>query len=134
MMLTLLRVGYADQGTFGVLRDGAIPFAVTMEPPWSNNEARISCIPPGQYVCKRVLSPKFGDTFEVTNVPGRSHVLFHAGNTLEDTEGCIMVGKAFDGTNALPIISSSRAGYGRLMEKVAGQDSFELEIMDMQTR
>jgi hypothetical protein len=133
-MLTLLRVGSSDHGTFGVLRDGAIPFAVTMEPPWSNNEQRVSCIPPGLYTCKRVVSPKFGETFEVTGVPGRSHILFHAGNTLDDTEGCIMVAEEFGGTDMLPIIVSSKRGYGEFMAKQISKDAFEIEVMDITTR
>jgi hypothetical protein len=133
-MLTLLRVGSSDHGTFGVLREGAIPFAVTMEPPWTNNEQRMSCIPPGRYVCRRVQSQKFGETFEVTDVPGRSHILFHAGNTLDDTEGCIMVAEEFGGTDRLPIIASSKRGYGEFMAKQVGKETFELEIMDITTR
>jgi hypothetical protein len=133
-MLTLLRVGSSDLGTFGVLRDRAIPFAVTLEPPWTNNAQRVSCIPPGRYVCQRVQSQKFGDTFEVTGVPGRSHILFHAGNTIEDTEGCILVAEEFGGTDLFPVIVSSKRGYGEFMAKHVGRDSFDLEILDIATR
>ncbi len=28
----------------------------------------------------------------MAEVPGRSHILFHAGNTSADTEGCILLG------------------------------------------
>jgi hypothetical protein len=131
--LTLLRVGSSDLGTFGVLRDRAIPFAVTMELPWKNNEARVSCIPPGRYTCQRVQSPKFGNTFEVTGVPGRDHILFHTGNSCADTEGCILVAEEFGGTMALPVISSSRQGYGELMRKLAAYDTFTLDLLDLST-
>ena len=132
-MLTLLRVGSSDYGTFGVLRDGAIPFAVTMEPPWRNNATDVSCIPPGRYTCRRVISPHFGETFEIV-VPGREHILFHPGNKLIDTKGCVMVAEEFGGTDMLPIIVSSKRGYSEFMAKQAGQDTFELEIMDIGTR
>jgi hypothetical protein len=133
MNLSLLRIGSSDLGTFGVLRDAQIPFAVTMEQPWKNNAQSVSCIPPGTYTCQRVTSPKFGNTFEVTGVPGRTHILFHAGNTLEDTEGCIMVAEEFGGTSMLPIVVSSRRGYGAFMDKQQGVNEFELEIKDVHT-
>jgi hypothetical protein len=133
MSLSLLRVGSSVLGTFGVLRDGQTPFAVTMELPWVNNERQVSCIPPGRYTCQRVLSPKFGETFEILGVPGRSHILFHAGNTLEDTEGCILVAEEFSGTLSRPVVSSSKRGYTEFMAKQAGNDSFTLDLLDLST-
>ena len=102
--LSLLRVGESERGTFGVLRQGTIPFAVTLEPPWKDNTVGLSAIPPGTYRCVRMQSPHFGETFEITNVPGRSHVLFHKGNKLEDTEGCILVAEEFGGTPEMPVV------------------------------
>jgi hypothetical protein len=128
--LTLVRIAQSEQGTFGVLRDGAIPFAVTLEEPWRDNQPSISCIPTGRYVCKRVQSPKFGNTFEVTNVPGRTHILLHKGNLMSDTHGCILVAEEFAGTNAAPMIAFSKRGYDELMAKLAGHDTFDLEIHD----
>ena len=130
MLLTLLRIAQSEKGTFGVLRDGAIPFAVTCEEPWRDNSPNISCIPLGRYVCKRIVSPHFGGTFEITNVPGRTHVLFHKGNTTDDTQGCILVAEEFAGTNATPMIASSKRGYDELMAKLVGYDAFDLEICD----
>ena len=78
----LKRVAYIADGTFGVLFDEEIPFCLTVEPEWKDNQEDISCIPTGYYLCKRVQSPKFGDTFEITGVPGRDHVLLHKGKTL----------------------------------------------------
>jgi hypothetical protein len=130
MQLTLVRIAQSEKGTFGVLRDGAIPFAVTCEEPWRDNAPTISCIPVGRYTCLRVVSPHFGDVFEVMNVPGRTHVLLHKGNTTDDTHGCILVAEEFAGTNAAPMIASSKRGYDELMAKLAGHDTFDLEIHD----
>ena len=82
-------------GTFGVFRINKKVFCVTLEPRDEENEKRISSIPVQQYICKRILSPTFGETFEVLNVPGRSNVLFHPGNKVEDTEGCILMASKF---------------------------------------
>ena len=129
--LTLLRVGQSSRGTFGVLRDGAVPFAVTMELPWTDNTPNESCIPSGRYICRRIRSPKFGDTFEVTRVPNRTAILWHAGNTLEDTRGCIMVGEEFSGTYDHPMIVSSQRGFGEFMALLNGQNAFNLDIIQV---
>ena len=127
--LTLVRVGESDKGTFGTLRHGHVPFALTMELPWTDNTPYKSCIPTGRYICRRVRSQHFGDTFEVTNVPNRSHILFHKGNTLEDTEGCILVGEQFGGTFAQPIITSSQQGFSEFMALLKEQAAFNLNII-----
>ena len=135
MNLSLVRVSSQEFGTFGVLRtEEKVPFAVTLELPWKQNESWVSCIPPGRYLCKRVKSPKFGETFEVTGVQGRANILFHAGNTIADTAGCILVAEQFGGTDLAPIIAGSKRGYGEFMAKQAGIDTFELEILDLATR
>lgn len=126
--LTLLRVGQSRKGTFGVLRREMIPFALTMELPWTDNTPGQSCIPTGHYICRRVRSPKFGNTFEVTQVPNRTHILFHKGNTLEDTEGCILVAEEFSGTFDRPMIVSSARGFGELMALLADQPAFNLIV------
>ena len=135
MNLSLVRVSAQEFGTFGVLRTEAnVPFAVTLELPWKHNEAWVSCIPPGHYVCQRVHSPTFGETFEVTGVQGRANILFHAGNTVDDTAGCILIAESFGGTDLAPIIADSKRGYGEFMAKQTGVDTFELEILDLGTR
>ena len=130
IILDLLRVGQSRRGTFGVLRHGQVPFVLTCERPWENNQAGLSCIPAGRYRCRRVRSPKFGLTFEVCDVPGRSHILFHSGNTIEDTEGCILVGEEFSGTWDAPMIVSSRRGFLELLSYLEGIPEFDLNILD----
>ena len=64
-----------------------------MELPDLLNKRTMSSIPAQQYICQRYSSAKYPDTFEVTNVPGRSFVLWHPGNRKKDTRGCILVGQ-----------------------------------------
>jgi len=130
MILDLIRVGQSARGTFGVLRHGDVPFALTLERPWQDNAPNVSCIPPGHYACQRVRSPTFGVTFEIQSVPDRTHVLFHSGNTLEDTQGCILVGEEFSGTWDKPSLASSQRGFVELMKILDGINTVELHIMD----
>lgn len=64
----------------------------TLELPWKENQKDISCIPEGVYECRRKESIRFGGCYELLNVPDRSNILIHAGNTPEHTHGCILLG------------------------------------------
>ena len=95
MNVEIIRVEQGPSGTFGVLKINGECVCLTLERPWEDNKPNASCIPSGVYKCKRVVSPRVGSTFEVKDVPGRSHILFHTGNTIHDTEGCILLGSQF---------------------------------------
>jgi len=84
-----------SHGMFGVLLVHNKAFCVTLEPPWRDNERLVSCIPVGRYLCVKYSSRRFPATYEVTNVGSRSHILFHAGNTVDDTTGCVILGQYF---------------------------------------
>lgn len=130
MILDLLRVGQSNRGTFGVIRHGAVPFVLTLERPWVDNAQDISCIPAGRYRCRKIRSPRFGNTYEICDVPNRSNVLFHAGNTMDDTHGCILVGEEFSGTWDRPMLVSSRRGFMELLGYLDGIAEFDLVIHD----
>lgn len=128
-MMTLKRIAKNPDGVFGVLLHKGVPFALTCERPWLDNKSNVSCIPERTYECRRVNSPKFGDTFEVTGVPGRSHILFHKGNTMDDSQGCILVGEQFETLNGKTAVLQSGKGYGEFMERLKGVDRFTLWII-----
>ena len=124
----LIRVAYIEDGTFGVLFDEETPFCLTLEREWKDNRKGESCIPVGTYSCKRVISPKFGNTFEVCNVPGRSHILFHKGNLEDDSHGCILTGEEYGKyKNKIAIFSSGKA-FSEFWERLKGLMNFELEV------
>ena len=112
----------------GVLLQNGTPFAVTLERPWMNNQQNVSCIPDGMYACERIESPKFGETFRLINVSGRSHILFHKGNIDDDTHGCILVGESFEPLSGEPAIRASKKGFKEFMELLNEQDMFTLCI------
>jgi hypothetical protein len=124
----LLRVSSTYKCTFGVMKDERnIPFCVTLELPWLDNQHNISCIPSGTYECFRELSPKHGICFELRNVPDRQEIQIHIGNYPKDTLGCILVGKEFGGEAA---ISISTLAYKNFMDRLEGVDKFTLRIID----
>jgi hypothetical protein len=127
--LQLLRVGGDSSCTQGVLRHKGLVFAVTLELPWLDNQPTHSCIPLGTYTCRRVQSPHFGETFEITGVEGRNHVLFHKGNTTVDTKGCVLIGESYNDLS----IGDSKGGYGEFMRKFKDQPAFTLDILHAQS-
>lgn len=127
-MLVLTRKGEVDGATLGILRGEGFE-CCTLEDRWRNNLPNLSCIPKGRYVLKRVDSPHFGDTFEVMNVPGRSKILIHAGNTIEDTEGCILLGSSFGRLLESLAVIKSREAFKAFMAHMAGKSGGALEIV-----
>lgn len=118
-----------EHGTFGVLRINKAVFCVTLEPPDKANQKNISSIPVQQYVCKRYSSAKYPNTFEVTGVPMRSKVLFHAGNTDDHTAGCILLGQHFGKLNSgqRAVLNSGKT-FEAFMNAMHGVKEFHLTI------
>ena len=80
-------------GTFRLDTGGEVYECKTLELSWKNNQRRISCIPKGSYKVVPRTSEKFGKHFHITNVPGRSYILIHAGNYHTQILGCVLVGQ-----------------------------------------
>jgi hypothetical protein len=124
----ITRLEKSEDGTFGVLRlDGRVQ-CVTLEPPERGNRVGVSCIPAGTYTCRRVDSPTFGPTFEVTGVPGRTAILFHQGNVLRDTHGCILLGSRFGRLGDERGVLDSRVAFREFLADCADARSFQFTI------
>ena len=96
--LLLIRDTLNDVSTMGKLFLNGEEFCDTLELPWKQNQRSISCIPAGQYDA-RLRLPRESATREyihllVKDVPNRSYILIHIGNTTKDTQGCILVGQS----------------------------------------
>lgn len=131
--MDIIRVVENAHGTFGVLIDydqygEPEPFAVTLERRWKGNLEDVSCIPAGEYVCRRVESPKFGETFQVMNVPNRAEILFHSGNKEKDSKGCIIVAEEYGVLDLITAILNSKRGFKEFMERLTGWFEFKLVI------
>jgi RHS repeat-associated protein len=64
----------------------------TLELPGRENLPFKSRIPAGTYKATRHNSPSLGSVLKLHEVPGRSDILLHPGNTPDDTKGCILPG------------------------------------------
>ncbi len=140
MMWRIKRWAKTDDGTLGRLRLGA-ESVYCLEEQDRDNERNVSRIPAGTYLCVRTWYNRGGyETFEVTKVPGRSHILFHRGNTEEDTDGCILPGLSIgtlkvkdedSGERKRKIaVLNSRMAHDMLMKSQEGKSSFWLDIED----
>lgn len=87
--------GIETLGDMHILNGDATIFTCdTLELPWFNNQQRISCIPAGVYICKKVeasIAIPYPH-ISITQVPGRSGVCIHKANYVGQLKGCIAVG------------------------------------------
>lgn len=127
MAAQLKRLYRGDDGIFGAFFWNNKPIAVTLELPWKDNARNISCIPQERYKCVRVNSRKFGETFQLIDVPNREGILIHWGNTIKDTEGCILLGTGIGNTESISI-TQSRVAFERFLQITADVSSFILEV------
>jgi len=136
MQLVLDREASDLEGTYGTLKlpDGTV--FQTLELPWKNNAARVSCIPTGVYKCARRQTTSFGYAYEVYGVPGRSAILIHAGNSAgsaehgkkADSQGCILLGMGRGRSGTQKTITNSQAAMKLFYEKMAGRP-FQMAII-----
>lgn len=116
-------------GTFGSMLISSVYFCMTLEPPEFGNKKNVACIPPGQYECEKVVSQKFGTTYEICNIPGRDLVRFHSGFKVMDTRGCVILGRWIDRKN--DAIMDSKATFTKFLNTVENpHDKFRLTIKE----
>ena len=117
-------------GVLGALRIDKELFCATLEPPDVDNKVNVSCIPSGQYLCQAIVSRRHGPTFEVCNVPDRTNVLFHPGNTIEDTAGCICLGKSWGQLGPERAILNSGYTFRNFLARLDSTKEFILTITE----
>ena len=126
----IIRHEVGDTGTIGLMKLDKRVFCMTLEPKDMLNKPNVSSIPSGQYICVRDVSPRFGETFIVLEVPDRSHILFHPLNVVGDTEGCIGLGEHVGKLRGQRAILNSGKTFKRFMQEMTGEDRFHLTIKE----
>lgn len=137
MDLILRRKKYLEEGIFGELSDtsGKI-IAITLEHAYPDASGLLSPkIPNGTFICLRGQhqlehSPQPFATFEVSDVPGHSHILFHPGNYNQDSDGCILLGDSMlQKTGQKAMILNSRVTFEKFMELQQNALTFHLLVI-----
>jgi hypothetical protein len=129
-MVKIVRVEtHPEFGTFGVMTINGDAFCVTLEPYSRDNASNVSCIPTGQYICERYSSRKYSNTFQVTHTEGRTYILFHPGNTDDDSAGCILLGSEFGNLGSDRAILESTKAFDAFMSRLT-EDRFKLTIVE----
>ena len=132
---TLTRTETSDAGTFGIIQTDSGFSCYSGELPWRNNTPNISCIPEGVYVVHRIISPKHGPCYCLTDVPGRTDVEIHKGNWCGDESkglktdvlGCILTGNALGELAGQACVLNSKDALERL-EQDLENESFQLTV------
>lgn len=127
-IVELIRLEEGKDGTIGALKIDKEVFCWTLEPADKLNKPNESCIPIQQYICQKITSPKFGITFKVFDVPGRSNILFHKGNTKDDTLGCIILGSRVSNLKEKRAVLNSGETFNFFMKKIFPDFVFHLTI------
>ena len=119
MELSLQRIVKDKAYTLGKLRIDGEEFCHTLEPRWREPEAKKvkgrTAIPAGRYPVVITRSPKFKQWLPLLlHVPDFEGIRIHAGNTVKDTRGCILVGE----NTEKGVLSDSRLWVDRLKRRI----------------
>lgn len=138
MDMVLRRLNFRDDGILGELvSDDIVSFScATLEHAYTDEQnGWVPKLKSGLYRCvygthQLAHHPHPFKTFEITNVPGHTNILFHIGNFNNDSEGCVLLGQRMpDGGGSL-MISDSKVTFERFMNVQRGVSEFNLTVID----
>lgn len=131
--MILTRIKFNADGILGRLLDADyMQVAATLEHSYDGKPK----LQAGGYRCVRgwhslPYHPEPFETFEVTQVPGHTGILFHTGNWNEDSNGCILLGQAaLTDADGRSMVTESRVTFKRFMLDLDGVESFSLMVED----
>lgn len=123
------RCAYTSKCIYGklyVLKNGEVVYdCQTLEPPVRKN---FGCIDLGDYKAVLYHSPKFKrDVILLKDVPYRSLIEIHSGNTVNDTRGCILVGVRFCGSS---VLHNSRVTLNSILSYIDKDEDITVSVCD----
>lgn len=125
----LIRVEQSAECTIGVLQVNGQSVCWTLEEPWRYNQQDVSCIPEGRYPLRLEFSPSKGSKlWTIKDVPGRSYVRIHIGNTVDDTEGCPLTGTKPGHLYGKRAVLGSRNAFKEFMAAMGSDEESEIMV------
>ena len=127
-MLTLIRIKDYGETVMGVMFDTDKKLGT-----YYTLERKSKLVPVGQYDLDLTYSPKFKKKLPLVHnksVSERRGIRIHAGNTVNDTEGCILIGNISSLTDRR--ISESNIAVNQLVNAMNGKP-VKLSIRDVQS-
>lgn len=121
--LVLVRKWQKAKYTIGILSLDGVRLCNVLEPPCNGYHHGVTAIVKGTYeIDMTIVSPKYKDRAwskpyggivpTLVDVPGRSRILIHPGNTVNDTDGCLLPGN----NREVGKVLDSQLCYHKLME------------------
>lgn len=125
----LIRVEQTEEATIGVLVVDGESICWTLEEPWRQNKQNVSCIPIGRYPLVLEYSPsKRQKLWTIKDVPNRSYVRIHTGNTVDDTEGCPLTGSTPGVLNGKRAVLGSKTAFKAFMAALDGAETVDIVV------
>jgi hypothetical protein len=131
MNLKLVRNRIDSTGTYGQLfsEQGEL-ICLTLEHAYLFDHGWYPKVNDGTYICQRgdhiLESGEEIETFEIMNVPNHTGILFHRGNTENNSSGCVLLGSRLSGNTLL----NSTVAFNKFMALQDGVDQFTLLVED----
>ncbi|CCO24420.1 DUF5675 family protein [Maridesulfovibrio hydrothermalis] len=130
--IELVRVEQTGDATIGVFLINGNAVCWSLEEPWRDNQPDISCIPEGRYPLELEYSPSRGRRlWTIKEVPGRSYVRIHAGNTVDDTEGCPLTGTFPGRLKGQRAVLGSRKAFAVFMDAMPESGAAEVFVYNV---
>ena len=139
---TITRILSDDQWVDGIGQVDGLGAFCTGEDPDLNNQPGISCVLPGEYLCRRIKTPKhpkdpndstawdYEGVYALEDKNGRTAVELHRGNFhgnkalgyRSDVEGCILLGNSKGDLDGQRCVLDSDAACKRFYQFMNGED------------
>tara|TARA_B100000700_G_C14949842_1_gene811133 strand:- start:496 stop:1002 length:507 start_codon:yes stop_codon:yes gene_type:complete len=112
---------------------------VGLENPWLDNKQFDSCIPEGMYKVKKIPSDivnrttggKIKQGYEITDAEGRTGIIFHIGNYVDDTDGCPLTGTTIGEFDGIPCVWESSKAFYKFMKLM---DECDIEYVSIEKK
>ena len=120
----VIRLEKTDQGILGVLMIDGIIFCYTLEHP-------TLFLSSGTYPAELEHSPRFNrDLYELKCTGERDQILFHVGNTMDNSSGCILLGSKVGYLDRKRAVLSSGDTLDQFHAELKGE-TLQVSLMDL---